>query len=543
MRQIEIRHGSSRYWSLISVALILSQAGLMAASAQQMPNAITAISCPPGTTVAGAAPPRDFQLYCQSQDSSGNSVRSGPYLVWHKNGRLRQEGQFRDGLPDGMFVNRYENEQRESKLQYRDGKLEGHAIYWHANGRKAAEGDYRYGLQQDVWLFWNEDGQQTRQAYRDARSVSSSLHNPASGPHLQVDVDPRIELLSAVLSLTDWPNNGPWSRFGSPYERDMQVAFASFKGHAAVRQLGALTQEDFAFDAPVEWILHYCSLPELRLCSPLSAEVLKRGGGQSKLDSLAEAFRDFARQAKFMEFYKVHKPLYDQLVAEYRSQAPGDDAIALLEAFYGERKSAYTAVIAPMFGGGNYGVRVKESNGEHIYNIGAPHEYREEKYGFDPEELTSVVFHEFGHSFVNPVVDSFPAADKHATWYPTMGKVMQNQGYGEWHTVIYELMVRANEVRLLQLQGNRGKALDSLQDYTNDKGFVWLPYLLKRLEEYEADRKTYPTYKSFIGRMFAVLDETQPVFIGGRLRFLVPVISKDSVPTNSGIEQPVSPQP
>ncbi len=506
-------------WQVCGFVLAILALGSSHTLSQTVPR--NSSVCPEGTFQVGDAPPKGYRLYCKGRDAFGQEILSGPNLLWHKNGQKRQERQYRNGLADGPFIQWFENSQKASDLHYQNGRLEGPAVYWHENGQKAAQGNYRDGLQQGNWLFWKEDGTRTAAEYRDSRTVKVTPPNPG-GPHLEVAVDPRVELLAAVQSLTKWPQQGSWSRHGSAYERDLQVAFAPYKDHAAVQQLDALLDKEFDYNAPVGWILHYCSPPELRQCAALDAETLKRGLGQAKLDALAAAFRDFARETKFMDFFKAHEAFYRELITGYRAQAPGDDVLALIERFYGERKAGYSVVIAPMFGGSNYGLRVTESSGERVYNVGAPQFYQQGKYGYDREELVTMIFHEFSHSFTNPAVDSVKEVNKHADWFPALREVMEPQAYGAWDSVVYELMVRSGEIRLLQLYGENSSALDRLGDYANLKGFVWLPYLVERLDEYERNREKYGTFKSFIPRLFAVFDEHEPIIIGGRLRFLVP---------------------
>ena len=129
-----------------------------------------------------------------------NGLLSGSYKVFYEDGMLRGEGQFRKGLPVGIWNNYYpngeimtiENHNRKGKLisfdgwnqdgiqvikdgtgtiiqYYPDGSIQSVASYknclfdksneyWYPNGIKAHEFYYQEGKPVGTWYYWNEDG-------------------------------------------------------------------------------------------------------------------------------------------------------------------------------------------------------------------------------------------------------------------------------------------------------------------------------------------------------------------------------------------------
>jgi phenylacetic acid degradation operon negative regulatory protein len=77
--------------------------------------------CPPDTELRGSA--KAGQQSCEYQDSNGLSVKHGPFIEWHENGRKRAEGSYDHGKQDGRWR------------------------YWDADGRLTAERVYRDGAQ------------------------------------------------------------------------------------------------------------------------------------------------------------------------------------------------------------------------------------------------------------------------------------------------------------------------------------------------------------------------------------------------------------
>ena len=68
----------------------------------------------------------------------------------------------------------------------------------------------------------------------------------------------------------------------------------------------------------------------------------------------------------------------------------------------------------------------------------------------DTVNLRRLLWHEFGHSFVNPVVDAnSPLVASCASLYPPIAAKMQAQNYGLWQVSVYENVVRAMVSRML----------------------------------------------------------------------------------------------
>lgn len=65
-------------------------------------------------------------------------VRHGPFVGYYENGKVKSEGQYVDGLEEGIWRDYYEN------------------------GQLAAEGCYTKGKEQGYWQFWSLDGTEER---------------------------------------------------------------------------------------------------------------------------------------------------------------------------------------------------------------------------------------------------------------------------------------------------------------------------------------------------------------------------------------------
>ena len=122
---------------------------------------------------------------------------------------------WKNGKPDGLWIELYENGQKMAERNHKDGKLmsavswkpngekclhtnvkggngvcveyrpdgteksrsnfrggEEVSLWWHANGQKAAEGNFKDGKKYGLWIYYNENGtEKSRQTYKDGERV------------------------------------------------------------------------------------------------------------------------------------------------------------------------------------------------------------------------------------------------------------------------------------------------------------------------------------------------------------------------------------
>lgn len=327
-------------------------------------------------------------------------------------------------------------------------------------------------------------------------------------PRIRVAVDPRIELLTVVETLADYGWSGSLSTDNTPYRRDVDAWFGSYKAHPAVKMFSELARQGFSLDTPPRLVLCFSNPPDLVLQHPPGDCGLP---ADPQVAAATETFRlllsDFAVQSRFGDFWDAHADVYTAVAEQVRKGMPGDPA-AELETYYGQQQSTYT-VIPALLMRGNFGPRVPAVGGSFdlfavIGTVGQSAGVPQFQSG---TSLRMLLWHEFGHSFVNPNVDSNPerVAATSALFTPIAAK-MQPQGYGMWSISVIEHLVRAGVARLsARYLGESAGAMEILAQ--RGLGFAYLPALCERLLEYEADRTSWPDYPSFAGRLFDALDQ------------------------------------
>jgi hypothetical protein len=328
-----------------------------------------------------------------------------------------------------------------------------------------------------------------------------------SQQRLEVKIDPRIELMAVTQVLADYGWTGLLARQDTPYRREVDAWFAPFKQHAAVKRFAELARAGYTFDGPARTMICLSAPPELKLELHPEECGAQRAGGEASLEAWLEQLRDFARASDFGGFFRAHAGLYALMEEATRKKLVRDYA-ADLEAYHGIRQASYTIIPTPLLVG-NYGLRRARPDGRFdIFGIlGASGTSDGVAQFGSVETLRALVWHEFGHSFVNPEVERLSAmVEKSKKLMDPIAAKMRASAYQQWRTVAIEHVDRAVAVRLAfrELGEDAGE-----QALANERAssFAYVGALADRLKEYEQHRDRYPTFRDFAPRLIAVFDE------------------------------------
>jgi len=311
-----------------------------------------------------------------------------------------------------------------------------------------------------------------------------------------------------------------------PLYEDMAANFAPYKDHPAVKELdsgGTLNwSTGFAYNVPAEFPLYFGDLPEGRRQADYTREFLDRvrvpGAGPGDLEKKAaymdaywEKVRDFYKASAFETYWQKARPRYAGFAADLYAAMPEADVLKLHEAYHGDRSFSRAVAVTSALtlpSGGNYGLRVKGRDGTSIiYDIMSA--ARNSGGGADFRNAATaelMALHEFGHSFCNPVVARhYGEAEKYSFLLRGLrGKV--GDAYGDWRSVLNELLVRAVHARLLLGLRGAEAAAGFLAGERDREGFIFIDDWYRLLGEYEADRAKYPALDGFYPRLLAELD-------------------------------------
>jgi len=331
----------------------------------------------------------------------------------------------------------------------------------------------------------------------------------AQGVYIQIL--PRMELLAGVQSHTTWMNKmGPKGN-GPTYYRELREFFEPYSNHRAVELSEERLNSGFSYDAPPHFVLRLGPLPELEKKRSYGSYLVGRGQGEDNLDEFRTALRDLASESEFATFFSDHRGEYQRWIDETVED--------WLRDFYGWEGGVYYIVLAPaMFPGGGYGASFELEDGrlaiyQTVRESGRSEDEPEFGKGKGLEKLT---LHEWGHSFVNPTLEQYPAKVRGLEpLFAPVSKMMADQAYPSVETFMNEQVLRAattlaareiyGEDAYLEALGyeeSRGFYL-----YEESRGFYLTEHIVGLLEYYRTHRDEYPTFRDFAPYMLDRLDE------------------------------------
>jgi hypothetical protein len=121
-----------------------------------------------------------------------------------------------------------------------------------------------------------------------------------------------------------------------------------------------------------------------------------------------------------------------------------------------------------------------------------------------------LVWHEFGHSFVNPLSEKYTerVKDLEQLFEPIKNR-MTELAYGEWGTCVNEHIVRSIHIRLYALNSDEEKA-ERVLNYEVRDGFIYIEPIIEKLKEFEKQRdEKNITFSDFYPELLNLLDSLQ----------------------------------
>ena len=322
----------------------------------------------------------------------------------------------------------------------------------------------------------------------------------------RIGVDQRVELMAILFKFAGNPEFNQNNFL--PYIADIERHFGSFRNHEAVTLARGLREQyGLGFSGVMDLAIRVTDPPALRERVPFDSA----SGWTVPPDAarrFIEAARRFAVDSRAAAFFDAHRALYDSANARLRRPIQRDADFAWFGTFFGVPPDRQFVVV-PMLANSetNFGpcVRLDEREMECYSVLGHS---RTDSAGFPTydEGFVGTLVHEFGHGYANPLGDarrneferSGPRIHAH------VADAMRAQGYG-WTSMINESLVRATEARYAAAhKGDQG--LREFLEESRRRSWFWVEELAGLYTEYEADRRTYPTFRDFMPRIVAYFD-------------------------------------
>ena len=274
-----------------------------------------------------------------------------------------------------------------------------------------------------------------------------------------------------------------------------------------------------------QWYLEYTNfvvlLPELP-----HTEISKRSYSQELFKSEQEearfivALNNFQKEIRFEEFLEEYATFYNNMIEEVETNLPNEAFIAEMEHLYGKEAHAYflNASLTMPFSQG-YAISRKDNIGYVFGALSLPIELEDLNnlsLGYaNSKQLRNLSVHEFGHSFVNPVIDQVgdSVINKKDFLFEPIQQEMSDQGYTTWKIALYEHFVRAGEIFIARQLGDQNNADKLSKDYIQNRHFIYLNQIIVNLENWYNNEYFTKTYEDFVIETIAKLS-LEPAIAG-----------------------------
>ena len=206
---------------------------------------------------------------------------------------------------------------------------------------------------------------------------------------------------------------------------------------------------------------------------------------ENKLNEIVNELNGFYYESNFETIWNALDPYRKNITSFLKDNKPDEKVFSFMEMFYQYQYDQYRIVPIITLWSAGFGIRNYENNNA-VFVMGP----LDLNYDFnDQDAFINLAIHEFGHSFVNEVVlKSKNLTEKNMALFEPIKEAMVKQGYSNWETCVIEHFVRAGEIIVRKLMGNENQSDILLNDYTNNRKFIYLNSIVDDLMRYRLDK-------------------------------------------------------
>lgn len=219
-----------------------------------------------------------------------------------------------------------------------------------------------------------------------------------------------------------------------------------------------------------------------------------------------EGLNAFSKEVNFDQYMIDSKLYYDKSIEEITKALPKQDFIATMEKFYNTEFHSYSLIPSLTIPKGmGFGVNYTLNKKTNVLSVFGAMDFqsfsdlKNLQMGFtNHHKLRELTIHEFGHSFVNPIVSKLPEEifTKTERLFEPLKSKMEAQGYNDWKVCIYEHFVRAGEIFICQQLGDKEGAENLIKEYVRDRQFKYIPAIIPELQNFKNGK--YRSYEETV---------------------------------------------
>ena len=318
---------------------------------------------------------------------------------------------------------------------------------------------------------------------------------------IEIRIDPLIEFFQ-ILNLVG--GNPAINTTEMNYKLDIIRYFDEYKNHSALNYLRSNYLKFFtSIDDP------YSLLLSLNNDFTFKEGLLNnKWKNQPDVDTLLKVIRTLLIDTDFIKFFNSQAGFYELVLRNtLYTLNDFDEKNRIIHYFGIENADEHKFVLILNFlGFGNFGKGIHTVKGEDHYAIISPGSGNGILPVFEKNQILALIWHEFSHSFSNPLVDKYwKDFDSLSHLYGPISESMKGQAYDNWHSVVYEHMVRAVTCRLGALKYSEDFAQVNLNRIETGHKFIYTIPIIESLKAYEQSRDKYPALENFMPNIINVL--------------------------------------
>ncbi|HYU27708.1 MAG TPA: DUF4932 domain-containing protein [Gemmatimonadales bacterium] len=338
-------------------------------------------------------------------------------------------------------------------------------------------------------------------------ATAAAQSTPPNPPNpLRIGVDRRVELITIIFKLAGSEEFNPTHL--PQYSADIDQFFGPQRNHEAVTLARGLRERYGVSQSRVMAIpIRLTDPPELEERVPFDS-VSGWPAPSAETRRFVEAARRFAIDSRANDFFAAHRALYDAVNGRIRPALERAVDLAWFSPYFGIPSDQIFVVVPLLVAAeGNYGPCVQPPNGlRECYSIVG--NTRPDSTGYPTYDagMAGLLVHEFGHGFVNPLGFAHRAEFERSAprVRALVADAMTWQSY-PWPSMVNESLDHATEARYIAAHGDTAQLRAFYHDQLRGSWF-WTEELANLYTQYEADRRTYPTFAAFMPRVIAYFD-------------------------------------
>jgi len=321
------------------------------------------------------------------------------------------------------------------------------------------------------------------------------------GEKIYISNPKNIEVICTLINLTDY-----WDKRHTdfPFSENVRENFLPYKEHKAVKMTADLLNKGW-------WQMYFFNIAvgitELPEGKP---KFESRWFQMDQIKNYISLLQDFYKESNYEEFWTNNHDFYTELQGSIakRYKEKDIDIVQIMEDFYGLKFDEYHIVPAPQLVdmGLHVEVNTKTSYSTFYFNgpLGKDKAKKEGDYFAPISSLIYTAFHEFGHSFLEPILQkNNNLLKKYSYIYENAKKGMAQKGYRSWDRVFIENLIHAVQICLMKKAWDKEAAEKSLErEYNN--GYFLIKDMYEILQNYENNRDKYKSFEKF---MLVVFEE------------------------------------